>query len=435
MILKDFAALDGVYKLHPDAAGLMGRVLKRADMRPDLSRMSCEIVLTKEIEDRSGDIVIVKGIDLADHKRHPVALFNHDKDAPIGRFEDPSGLYTVKSVGDTLVGELFFNQKSAFAHDVFECVVDKTFTAASIGFLPVVGNIEKRMPRGTRYGAARLVEGSIVTIGDNPHAGIQAIHKAMGRANASDVFKQYLMPLAGDRPASVVGGFDTKREKGMGRDDDQNPDLSAAEDEFLPPDDDPNADPNGDPHADHKQVVDQAVEDMLASIYTKFTQGSIDLKGAVKLFKECLSHHGKVSELNGGDGEDEGFGDEDAEGDDEFGDSFDEDNGDEGDDADSSDSSDKPDLEDKAKKKAEKAVATMWTKSYAPVMTATAEGLAHIVAASDPDARKIQKYAKQLLDRMGRAPGFHGLVTKALADVESPWADWEEAFRTKGNLN
>lgn len=86
-------------------------------------------------------------------------------------------------------------------------------------------------------------------------------------------------------------------------------------DEFAPVDPnaplvDPNADPNAaldpnapplDPHADHKAVVDDAVGNVLASIYDKFTSGQVDMAGAIKLFKDCLAHHGNVASLGVGD--------------------------------------------------------------------------------------------------------------------------------------
>lgn len=307
MILKDFAGLDGVYKLHdgPDPAGLMGRVLKRADLRPDLARMSCEIVLTKEVEDRSGDIVTVRGIDLSDHRMHPIGLFNHDKDAPLGRFADPSGGYTVKAVGDTLRGELFFNQNSAFAHDVFQCVVDKTFTAASIGFLPVHGAVNKRHPRGTHYGRARLVEGSIVTIGDNPHAGIEAVHKALGRPGASEIFKSYLLPLVPARPAAVVSGWDG---------DEHTPGVRKAMNDTTQGGTAPDPmQPQPDPTAmddEHGNAVDDGIGTIMASIYQKFTAGELDEKAALKQFAKLLETHSHVSDLDGNGVDDDAEGDD-----------------------------------------------------------------------------------------------------------------------------
>jgi HK97 family phage prohead protease len=431
IVTKDFANFDGVFKLHgdPDPAGLMGRVLKRADVRTDLGRMCATITLTKEIEDRSGDIVVVKGIDLADHRLHPVALFNHDKDAPIGRFEDPTGHYTVRQQGDSLTGDLYFNQKSAFAQDVFECVVDKTFTAASIGFLPVLGAIEKRHPRGTFYGKSRLVEGSIVTVGDNPHAGVQAIHKALGRAGASEVFKQYLSPLVPKRPATVTSGWESKAMSGF--DKDPTDPTAAPADEFAPPD--PNADPTAvdptmqqDPHADHKAVADDAAGNTAASIFEKFTSGQLDRKAAMKLFDKILRHHEDIADLGGGDDDGDMDAEDDEDEDDEEGfddaDSFD----DEGEDDEDDDGP--PDLADKSKKRAEKAVAHIWHGTYEPVMSDVFAAIGHVVREKDLDPEKAQAYLRKQMRRMQKLPSVLGMVKKALADADSAWDEWNEAF-------
>jgi HK97 family phage prohead protease len=307
MILKDFAALDGVYKLHgdPDPAGLMGRVLKRAEMRPDLGRMSAVITLTKEVEDRSGDVVVVKGIDLSDHRRHPLALFNHDKDAPIGRFEDPAGNYTVTAHGDTLRGELFFNQKSAFAHDVFECVVDKTFTAASIGFLPVAGAVQKRHPRGTEYQRSRLIEGSLVTIGDNPHAGVEAVYKALGRANASDVFRQYLMPLVPARPAAVVSGWvggatdSTTVTKAMPNPNDTMQ-GGAAVDDTQPQDPNAQQDPSAAGGGSHAETIKQNLGEIAVSAIGEVVDGQMDEKTCLQHIAHALRTMRKMTAHAGG---------------------------------------------------------------------------------------------------------------------------------------
>lgn len=316
MIRKDFTSLDGVFKLHEgtDPGGLLGRVLKRADMRPHEGRMSCEIVLTKEVEDRSGDLVLVKGIDLSEHRLNPIALFNHNKDYPIGWFRDPQGEYTVKSAGDTLTGELFFNQSSAFAHDVFNAVVDRTFGAASIGFLPVYGSVEKRHPRGTTYGKTKLIEASVLVLGDNPHAVITAVHKALGRPGISKDFRDYLSPLLPSRPAAVVGGYEVT--KAM----DPN-----AVDTTQPPQQDP-MNPQDAGGETHKDVTDKAMGQILESIWMEYMSGQLDPKKAKAEFAKVVDSHQSHANLGaGGDGEDDEDDDLDSLADDDDVDLSDED--------------------------------------------------------------------------------------------------------------
>ena len=87
----------------------------------------------------------------------------------IGRFADKLDNYTVKvRNGRELVGEIYFNQSSEFAHDVFRAVEEKVFSGVSIGFIPV--KMEKRHDRGRIFHSGRMVEGSVLTLGDNPNA-------------------------------------------------------------------------------------------------------------------------------------------------------------------------------------------------------------------------------------------------------------------------
>jgi phage head maturation protease len=204
MILKELPT--SVLTLAGD--GLLASVIKSNELHTNAGKMSCRVVLTTEDDDRSNDRVIPKGIILDDHRKNPVALFNHNKNAPIGRFEDRLGAYTVKLRSDReLVGEIYFNQSSQFAQDVFRAVESKVFGAVSIGFMPVEGKIEKRHNRGHIYHAARMVEGSIVVIGDNQNALVEFVEKrAQGKMickELADMITPYIEP----RPASVVGGW------------------------------------------------------------------------------------------------------------------------------------------------------------------------------------------------------------------------------------
>lgn len=172
----------GITKLYsPDPAGLIAAVLSDSGPRIDYRRMSVELVLSTQEEDRSGDILITDGIDLKQHRDNPVALFDHNRNAPIGRFESPEGNYTVRKRRDgELVGELFFNRRSQFAVDVFRGVDDGIFRGASIGFVPRPGMVIKRAGRGHIFQSVALVEASIVVIPDNPSTLVEAINKGLG---------------------------------------------------------------------------------------------------------------------------------------------------------------------------------------------------------------------------------------------------------------
>jgi hypothetical protein len=407
IVLKDFA--NGVYKLGPagDPGGLMGRVLSRAEMTPDLSRMACDLVLTKEIEDRSGDVVAVAGIQLDDHVRHPIALLNHDQKAPIGRFADAGGNYTVRATGDTLRGTLYFHQGSQFAHDVFQAVVDKVFTGASIGFLPVAGAVTKRHPRGTNYGKCKLVEGSIVTIGDNPHAGVEAVHKALARPGVSDAFRQHLLPLVPDRRPVVVSGFE-----GWSLDSD-----ATFKDAKIKP-------------GDFREFVSPVSGDggiISPREYAKLGANAANPDGAdddadtapedefltdgdeadtwaerVRQFLKKVARAEKFANLAGSA---QALLDEDGEGDDE---------------------PDDPDLTDESIEQAEQAEKA-FTANYAKTLSVIADGLVNIASTADPDPEKVAAFAGHLATKMATLPTLGSVVRKAISDSRD-WAAWQGGF-------
>ena len=207
MVTKDFSA-GGIFKLAP--TGYMAAVLRDGKPHTNAGKMSCECIISTQDEDRSGDVVITKGIDLSDHRRNPVALLNHDKDAPIGSFEDRMGQYTVKMRGENqLVGEIFFHQNSELACDVFRAIENKVFRGVSIGFMPVLGKIEKRHERGHIYHASKMVEGSILSIGDNQNAIIEAVHKGFsGKPICEPLLSILRQQIPAELPAFVTSGWE-----------------------------------------------------------------------------------------------------------------------------------------------------------------------------------------------------------------------------------
>jgi hypothetical protein len=142
------------------------------------NRMSAEIILATGREDRSGDVLVVNGIDLSEHRQNPVGLLNHDRKLPVGFFETPAGSYTVEKRHNALVGELFFS-RGRLGSQTFAAVEARALRGASVGFLTVPGAFAALPSGGKLYVKTRLVEGSIVAIPDNVDAAVTKIHKAL----------------------------------------------------------------------------------------------------------------------------------------------------------------------------------------------------------------------------------------------------------------
>jgi HK97 family phage prohead protease/HK97 family phage major capsid protein len=124
-----------------------------------------EYVLSDATVDRYGDIIDPTGWQLADFKRNPIALFNHDKNFPIGVWEN------VRVAGGKLVGRLRLAAKgtSARIDELVSLIEQGVLKATSVGFRPI-----EREPRadgrGLLFKKSLLLETSLVSIPANPNA-------------------------------------------------------------------------------------------------------------------------------------------------------------------------------------------------------------------------------------------------------------------------
>ena len=187
----------------------------------DKGRMSVTAVLTTYTPDRQGDIVNPVGGDLSEHINNPVVLFHHGKDyrLPIGKAEDPSGNYTVRTVkahdGDLLIGTTYFAQKSQFAQDVFGLVAEDILRGVSIGFDPLsdpnsveeIGASPVLDRPALHFKGWKLLEYSHTPIGVNREALTVSYHKSLeGSAKLHPMLERILKPFATPRATTVAGG-------------------------------------------------------------------------------------------------------------------------------------------------------------------------------------------------------------------------------------
>lgn len=129
----------------------------------DESDRTVTFVATKEVVDRDGEIIIVKGIDLKNFKRNPLILFSHDRSGlPIGK------AVNVKKTQD---GEMHVKVQFAepevygFADTVYKLVKGGYLNAVSIGFIPDFNAIRRDEKTGARiYDKTELLEISVVAL-------------------------------------------------------------------------------------------------------------------------------------------------------------------------------------------------------------------------------------------------------------------------------
>lgn len=120
-------------------------------------------VLSDGTVDRYGDVVDAKGWQLDWFRKNPIALFGHNHDFPIGRWED------VRVEGDRLVARLRLAAEgtSARIDEIRRLIEQGILKAVSVGFKAVES---EPMGRGIRFIRQELLECSVVGVPANPAA-------------------------------------------------------------------------------------------------------------------------------------------------------------------------------------------------------------------------------------------------------------------------
>ena len=129
---------------------------------------SMTYVLSDDTVDRLGDIIEPAGWHLDQFRSNPVALFNHNGNAPIGKWKN------LRIEGGRLVGELVPAPPGTtqLADDVRRLIEADILRATSVGFRAVASEpIDPKHPfGGTRFTEQDLLEASIVSVPANPAA-------------------------------------------------------------------------------------------------------------------------------------------------------------------------------------------------------------------------------------------------------------------------
>lgn len=134
---------------------------------------SARFVMTAEITDRYGDIVVTKGGDTTEFEKNPVALWAHDsRDFPIGMWDS---LTRVNGSPKRLEGTVTLSDEETTdeADTVFKLLSQGMVRACSIGFMPKAWESikdEKDRWIGYKFLEWELLECSICSIPANPAA-------------------------------------------------------------------------------------------------------------------------------------------------------------------------------------------------------------------------------------------------------------------------
>jgi HK97 family phage prohead protease len=130
-----------------------------------------EFVASDESVDRYGDIVAIDGWELANYKRNPVVLYQHQNSSPVGIskkvwIEDKQLKARIKLADEGT---------SPFIDSLRKLMDQKILRAVSVGFMPTVDPVYIRDPKneyitGYKFVGQELLEISIVTVPANANA-------------------------------------------------------------------------------------------------------------------------------------------------------------------------------------------------------------------------------------------------------------------------
>jgi HK97 family phage prohead protease len=130
-----------------------------------------EYVLSDGSLDRYGTVINPAGWDLTEFRKNPIAFFNHDKNFPIGQWDN------VRVEGGRLMGHLRLAAEgtSARIDEIVRLIRQGILKAVSVGFSPKTKEPLKRsdgtpVPGGIHYLRQELLEASLVGVGGNANA-------------------------------------------------------------------------------------------------------------------------------------------------------------------------------------------------------------------------------------------------------------------------
>jgi HK97 family phage major capsid protein/HK97 family phage prohead protease len=124
-------------------------------------------IVSTEVVDRMGDVILLSGWRLANFKKNPIALFQHNAYQPIGRWED------IKVEGDALTARLVMAEfgTSPLINTIRSLLEQKILRACSVGFRALkVEPLEGSMIGGLLFKEQELLEISVVSIPANQQA-------------------------------------------------------------------------------------------------------------------------------------------------------------------------------------------------------------------------------------------------------------------------
>ena len=165
-----------------------------------------QFTISKEVEDRDGDIIRASGIDLTNFNKNPVFLLCHNShDLPVGKVtkvwvEGKSVKATVyfPTLDELASNPEYASEKAKLVDFVFHCYKNGMLNAVSVGFIPLEWT---ETERGYDIQKWELLEFSAVPVPANQDAIAEAV-KSFGLDES--VVKEYLTTEKSGRKISAA---------------------------------------------------------------------------------------------------------------------------------------------------------------------------------------------------------------------------------------
>jgi phage head maturation protease len=133
-------------------------------------------VLTSEIVDRDGDVVVINDLNIDNYKKNPVVFFEHDT-----RQNAVGNAYNIKKLKDKVTADVWFHELDEESKQIKRYVDAGVYRSGSIGFR-VYGSRKRRAERDEKTPfetvnelmPTELYEFSVVKIPANPDAIMKA---------------------------------------------------------------------------------------------------------------------------------------------------------------------------------------------------------------------------------------------------------------------
>lgn len=124
---------DGLYSLGEEGRAAFDAV--KTESKADVKTMTVSCTITTQSEDSRGDVIVTNGIDLSDHEKNPVVLYNHGygMELPIGKAVGTDGKYSCRKDMNRIKAVTKFSENLLEAEQVFSLIEEGILNGVSVG--------------------------------------------------------------------------------------------------------------------------------------------------------------------------------------------------------------------------------------------------------------------------------------------------------------